>query len=81
MKQVLEDAQEQLRRVYERETVRYTVKISTLGVTINQQNIKIKKLEKQIKELKKDADKTKTPEAFPYTYPIRDIPAYGKVKK
>ena len=73
MEQILKETQEQLRRAYERETVIFMSKITTLEVTINQQNIKIKKLEEQIK----NADKTKPPESFPYTHPIRPISTYN----
>jgi hypothetical protein len=52
IKQVLDDSQEYLRKAYERETIGYTSKISSLEIVINSQKIKIRKLEEQIEELK-----------------------------
>ena len=48
-------ALEQLRGAYEQEKIRLTVQISTLQVTVDQQEIHIKQLEHQVKELYKDA--------------------------
>jgi len=87
IKQIIEDTQEQLKQVYEREIIGYTAKISTLEVAVGQQSIKIKKLEEQIEQLKKDINQnvtaiaktatTDTPESYPYTHPIRPIFAHG----
>ena len=66
--------------------------IRTYEVTIGQQDIRIKKLEAQVKELQGwnfeniidkiyGEHKTKEQEPYPYTHPIRDIPNYAKVKR
>ena len=66
--------------------------ISTYEVTIGQQDIRIKKLEAQVKELQGwnfeniidkiyGEHKPKEQEAYPYTHPIRDIPNYARVKR
>ena len=81
IKQILEDTQEQLNQIYEREIIGYTTKISTLEVAIGQQSIKIKKLEEQIEQLKKDISQTDISEAYPYTHPIRPIFAYSKINR
>ena len=52
-------------------SIQYTSKISTLEVTVTQQAIQIKELQRQLGE----------PEPHPYTHPVREISAYSKVKK
>ena len=42
------EALEQLRKAYEQEKIQLTAHISTLEVTVSQQQIKIKKLEKKL---------------------------------
>ena len=70
------EALEKLRGAYKREKVQLTVKISTLEVTISQQNIQIIQFKKEIEKLK-----TNSPEPFPYTHPVRNISAYSKSKR
>jgi len=50
------EALEQLRAAYEQEKIQFTIKISTLEVSVNQQSIKIKLLEEQIKTLMQEAN-------------------------
>jgi len=50
------EALEQLRAAYEQEKIQFTTKISTLEVSVNQQSIKIKLLEEQIKTLMQEAN-------------------------
>ena len=65
-------ALEELRKAYEREKIQLTAHISTLDVLIAQ-------LQRDIEQLK--WEKTPTPEPYPYTHPIRDMPISTRIKR
>ena len=67
-------------------SIQYTSKISTLEVTVTQQAIQIKELQRQLKNQQRQRQDgifiEGEPEPHPYTNPVRDISAGGgKVKK
>ena len=89
------EALEQLRGAYEREKIQLTVMVSTLQGGAGQQERIIKELKeklakaqeivadnvKTIVRLQKELDIKVNPIPHPYTHPIREVPAYGRVKR
>jgi len=70
-------ALEQLRGAYEREKIQLTAHISTLDVLIAQLQREIE----QLKWEKIDTPEETTPEPYPYTHPVRDMPIYNRVER
>ena len=88
-------ALEQLRGAYEREKIQLTVMVSTLQGGAAQQERIIKELKEKLENaqnivadnvqtilrLQSDLNIRDNPTPHPYTHPIRDLPAYSRVKR
>ena len=88
-------ALEQLRGAYEREKIQLTVMVSTLQGSAAQQERIIKELKEKLEDAQNTiSDNVQTigrlqralnirdnPTPYPYTHPIRTLPAYSRIKR